>query len=107
MNIKILDSWLREYLKTKAPTEKIAEVLSLTSVSVEQLEKHENDYLYDIEVTTNRVELMSIIGIAREAAAVLPEFNIDAKFSSPNLKSLDAILSSIDGKRGNQSVRNM
>src|SRR6266700_2128302 len=71
MNIKILDSWLREYLKTSATPKKIAEKLSLTSVS--------------IEVTTNRPYLMSIIGIAQEAATVLPQSGIDATFIKPKL----------------------
>jgi len=39
MNIKILDSWLRDYLETKASPSKIAEILSLTSVSIERIEK--------------------------------------------------------------------
>ncbi len=78
MNIKIVDSWLREYLKTKATATKIAEVLSLTSVSVERLEKINNDYVYDIEVTTNRPDVMSVIGLSREAAAALTQCGIDA-----------------------------
>lgn len=80
MNIKIPNSWLREYLKTEATPEKIAEVLSLTSVSVERLEKIENDFVYDIEVTTNRPDVMSVIGVAREAAASLSQFGIKAEF---------------------------
>lgn len=80
MNIKILDSWLREYLKTKATAQKLAEVLSLTSVSVEKVEKIQEDYIYDIEVTTNRPDIMSIVGIAREAACALSQFGIDATF---------------------------
>ncbi len=86
MNIKILDSWLREYLKTSATPKQIAEKLSLSSVSVERIEKFKkDDYVYDIEVTTNRPELMSVIGIAREAATVLPQSGIKASFTEPKL----------------------
>ncbi|TXG76499.1 phenylalanine--tRNA ligase subunit beta [Candidatus Dojkabacteria bacterium] len=90
MNIKILDSWLREYLDTKASATDIARELSLTSVSIERTEKVGTDYVYDIEVTTNRPDLMSVIGIANEAAAVLPEQGIPAKFiphKSPAVES--------------------
>lgn len=80
MNIKILDSWLREYVKTSATTKKIGELLSLSSVGVERIEKYKDDFVYDIEVTTNRPELMSIVGIAREVATVLPQNGIEAKF---------------------------
>lgn len=86
MNIKILDSWLREYLKTQATTKQIAEALSLTSVSVERLEPYGKDYVYDIEVTTNRPDLISIVGLAREASAVLPQFGHRAQFVAPKLK---------------------
>lgn len=87
MNIKILDSWLREYLDTKATPEKIGEALSLTSVGVERIEKHNKDYIYDIEVTTNRPDLMSVIGLAREAAVILPQFGIAATYNAPIFKT--------------------
>jgi phenylalanyl-tRNA synthetase beta chain len=85
MNIKILDSWLKEYVETKASPEKIGELLSLSSASVERIEKYNRDFLYDIEVTTNRPDLMSVVGIAREAATVLEQNGIAAKFQPPRL----------------------
>jgi phenylalanyl-tRNA synthetase beta chain len=89
MNIKILDSWLREYLKTSATPKKIAEKLSITSVSVEKIEKYKDDFVYDIEITTNRPDLMSVVGIAQEAATVLPQSGVDATFVKPHLKLPD------------------
>lgn len=91
MNIKLLDSWLREYLKTDAKADKIAEVLSLTSVSVERVEKIGNDYLYDIEVTTNRPDLMSVNGIAREAAISLNSATIKAEYIPRTTKKVDVV----------------
>lgn len=86
MNIKILDSWLREYLKTDAKPKEIAKNLSLTSVSIERTEKWQEDLLYDIEVTTNRPDLMSVVGLAREATAVLPQFGTKATFTAPKIE---------------------
>jgi phenylalanyl-tRNA synthetase beta chain len=87
MNIKILDSWLREHVKTSATPQKIGELLSLTSVGVERIEKFKNnDYVYDIEVTTNRPDLMSVIGLAREAGTVLPQNGIKATFTEPKFE---------------------
>lgn len=86
MNIKILDSWLREYLKTNATPTQIAQILSLTSLSVEKIEKLDKDYLYELEITTNRPDLFSVLGIAREASAVLPQFGIDASFNPLQVK---------------------
>lgn len=88
MNIKILDSWLREFLKTKASHAEIAEKLSLASVSIERIEKIDGDFVYDIEITTNRPDLMSVIGIAKEAYAILPQFGIEAKLIEPKNKTV-------------------
>lgn len=87
MDIKILDSWLRGFLKTKAKPQKIAECLSLCGPSVEKITKLSGDSLYSIEVTTNRVDSASVLGIAREAAAILPRFKIPAKFVMPKISS--------------------
>ncbi len=72
MNILIPNSWLKDYLKTNATATQFAAAMSLASVSIERVEKVDDDYVFDIEVTTNRPDLMSIQGIAKEAAAVLP-----------------------------------
>ncbi len=85
MNIKILDSWLREYLKTKSTPKQIARNLSLAIVCIEHVDRYKNDFIYDIEVTTNRPDLASVVGLAQEAAAVLPQFGIQASFIPPKL----------------------
>lgn len=85
MNIKILDSWLREHVKTTVTPKEFAEMMSLTSVSIERIEKVGKDFLYDIEITTNRPDLMSVVGLAREAATVLPQFGKKATFIPPQL----------------------
>jgi phenylalanyl-tRNA synthetase beta chain len=79
MNILIPDSWLREFLKTKATPAQIKEYLSLCGPSVERLKKVGDDFIYDVEITTNRPDAMSVVGVAREAAAILPRFGIPAK----------------------------
>lgn len=78
MDIKIPDSWLREFLKTQAAPQKIAQYLSLCGPSVERVEKIGKDFVYSIEVTTNRVDSAGVYGIAREAAAILPRFGAKA-----------------------------
>lgn len=89
MQIKILDSWLREHLDTKATAAQIGEFLTLKSVSVERIEKVGNDFLYDIEITTNRPDLMSVVGLAREAAVALSTEGIPARLKDqmkPHIK---------------------
>lgn len=86
MQILIPDSWLREYIETDATPKQIQEALSLCGPSVDRLHKKGRDYVYDIEVTTNRVDMMSVTGIARECLAILPRFGYSAKLKIRNSK---------------------
>ena len=81
MDITILDSWLRDYLKTKATPSEFAKYVSLSGPTVDRTHYHGKDFIYDIEVTTNRVDAMSVYGIAREAATILPLYNIKAELA--------------------------
>ncbi len=78
MNIKITHNWLLEYLDTKATPEEIRKYLSLCGPSVESITKCGDDYIYGIEITSNRIDTASVIGIAREAHAILSRFGIKA-----------------------------
>ncbi len=78
MNIKITHNWLLEYLDTKATPDEIQKYLSLCGPSVERVEKMGDDYVYEIEITSNRIDTASVVGIAREAYAILNRFGIEA-----------------------------
>ncbi len=80
MNILIPDSWLREYLETAATPEVIAKEVSLCGPSVERIETIEGEPVYDVEITTNRVDSACIRGFAREAAVILQAAGVEAKF---------------------------
>lgn len=82
MNILIPDSWLRDYLDTKATPEELKEYLSLCGPSIERIHTILGETVYDVEVTTNRPDSMSILGVAREAAAIVPRFGIHAKLKN-------------------------
>jgi len=71
MNIKIPVSWLRDYLKTDAAAKTIANHLNACGPSIERMEKVAEDYIFNIEVTSNRPDAFSVFGIAREANAIL------------------------------------
>jgi phenylalanyl-tRNA synthetase beta chain len=84
MNILIPHSWLSEYLSSKAQTQDIQKYLSLSGPSVERLTSIKlasgvNDFVYDIEVSTNRADMMSIEGIAREATTILKRAGYTAR----------------------------
>ena len=93
MDIIISDNWLREFLITPAKPKQIAEYVSLCGPSIENIEERNGDSLYHIEITTNRIDSVSVYGFAREVAAILPRFKIPAKLKplSPtkNIKAND------------------
>lgn len=78
MNILIPDIWLRDYLITPATPKQIKEYLSLCGPSVERIYGKNKKTVYDIEITGNRPDAMSVMGVAREAATILPKFGIEA-----------------------------
>jgi len=92
MDIKLPHSLLKEFLDTSAKPEQIAKSLSLCGPTVDRITSYKNDYLYHIEVITNRIDSASAFGIAREAAAILPQFKHKAKIKNDpyqlNLKQL-------------------
>ena len=79
MNIKITYNWLLDYLDTDATPYEMQKYLSLCGPSIEKVYKTDNDYIFDIEITTNRIDTASVIGVAQEAQAILPMFGKKAK----------------------------
>ncbi len=88
MNILIPHPWLLEHLDTKTQPEKIRELVSLCGPSIERIYEREGENVYDIEVTTNRVDSMSIRGIAREVAVILDQFGEQAKLKKLTLPKI-------------------
>ncbi len=95
MDIKLTQSLLSQYLSTTATPSQIAKHLSLCGPTIERMHKENNDWVYEIEIITNRVDTASAFGIAREATAILPQFGHPAKLISPQDKDLLELHSNI------------
>jgi phenylalanyl-tRNA synthetase beta chain len=71
--MRILTKWLRSYLpELPVDDAKLAEDLTLRGIAVEGIYDlgAGNGSLYEMDITTNRVDAMNHYGIAREAAAI-------------------------------------
>lgn len=79
MNILIPHHWLLDHLQTEASPLEIQKYLSLAGPSIERIYDRAGESVYDIEVTTNRVDAMSVRGIAREAAIILTQAGFTSK----------------------------
>src|SRR3990170_6456533 len=63
-------SWLKEFVNLRKPAEQIAHDLSLTVIGVGGIEKVGSEPVLDLDVTYNRGDLLSIVGVARELSAL-------------------------------------
>ena len=79
MDIILTDSAIRKFLETSADSDILSRNVSLCGPTFDRVKKIDGDYIYDIEVITNRVDTASAQGVAREAAIILTQFNIPAK----------------------------
>lgn len=93
--MKISYNWLKEYVKSLPKPEKLADLLTMHSFEVENIEKIGKDYILDIDVLPNRAhDCLSHIGVAREAAAITGlKFKVPSSRLSEdkNLKASDFI----------------
>ncbi|MBI4084885.1 MAG: phenylalanine--tRNA ligase subunit beta [Candidatus Levybacteria bacterium] len=82
-------SWLNDYVTVKNDPEKLGLRLSEVGLGTEKITKDRNDYIFEFEITPNRPDLLSIVGIAREIAALeksrvtLPKSSFDATKVQP------------------------
>ncbi len=70
INMKITYNWLKDFVDVRISPEALAEKLTMAGLEVVSLEKFQDDYVFEIEITSNRPDWLSIAGIAREVAAV-------------------------------------
>ncbi|HUQ85398.1 MAG TPA: phenylalanine--tRNA ligase subunit beta [Candidatus Limnocylindrales bacterium] len=76
-------SWLKDYVNIKSNIKSLTERLGEVGLGTEEMTKtSDGDTILDLEITPNRPDLLSIIGIAREVAAVE-----NTKIKYPDLKT--------------------
>ena len=67
--MKILKSHLEEKLGQKKNIDKLGDQLTMLGLEVDSIAKLKNDYCIDIDLTPNRGDCFSALGVAREIAA--------------------------------------
>ena len=74
-------NWLKEFVDFNLPPDELSHTLTMAGLEVEAIEEVEGDTIFDIGITPNRPDCLSIRGIAREISAVLeiPFKDISAK----------------------------
>ncbi len=67
--MKISNNWLKDYCPHELPAHELADKLSMAGLNVDTCEPVGGDHVLDVEVTANRPDCLSHLGMAREVAA--------------------------------------
>ena len=104
--MKILVSWLKEYVEVPVSIEQLAKDLTMRGfevAAIDPVEGRADDAVIDFEVTANRPDCLCVIGMAREAAVKYGQ-PLRLPTSAPGFgaPSLDAALGTV-GRDGSPS----
>ncbi len=77
--------WLKEFVTIRLAPEALADRLTMAGLEVKALEGAGQDAIFEIEVTPNRADCLSIVGIAREVAAITGQKLHLSKASAPRI----------------------
>jgi len=80
--MRISPSWLRDFVSIKADDRQLANDLTHAGVAVESVEGEGATTVFEMDITTNRVDAMNHYGVAREAAAI---YDVELKPIEPKL----------------------
>ncbi len=62
--------WLKQYVDVQASPEELAHRLTMAGLEVEAIEQDEGEPVLNVKVTPNRGDCLSMVGVAREVAAL-------------------------------------
>lgn len=68
--MRFTHNWLKEFVNIKISRQELADKLTMAGLEVVSVKAEGNDFVFEAEVTSNRPDWLSIIGVAREVAAI-------------------------------------
>ncbi len=80
--MRILPTWLREFVNITGDDRQLAEDLTSAGIAVESVAEENGETIYEMDLTTNRVDAMNHYGVAREASAI---YGVELKKVTPRL----------------------
>ena len=82
--MKISPNWLREFVPLRVDYHRLAEDLTHAGIAVEGITGEGGAMIFEMEITTNRVDAMNHYGVSRECSAI---YDLDLKPITPHLPS--------------------
>ncbi len=80
--MRVLPAWLREFVNVAADDRQLAEDLTSAGIAVESVQEENGATIFEMDLTTNRVDAMNHYGVAREASAI---YDVELKKVEPKL----------------------
>jgi phenylalanyl-tRNA synthetase beta chain len=68
--VKVSYDWLKDFVDLKISPKELADKLTMAGLEVVSLEEKSGDSVLEIEITSNRPDWLSILGVAREISAI-------------------------------------
>ena len=104
--------WLKELVSITATAEEVAERLTMIGFEVEGMEQADDDTVFEVNVTPNRPDCLSIIGLAREASAAfmvplkMPLHDIQSALPNPDF-SVEILNPELCNRYAGRVIRNV
>lgn len=92
--MRLTYNWLKDFVGIPFSPNELADRMTMAGLEVTSLEKLKDDYVFEIEITSNRPDWLSVIGIAREIAALTGK-----KLKSVHSPHCPAVHRKADGRR--------
>ena len=91
--MKISVDWLKDFVSLKSSPQGVADRLTMAGLEVKKVESSGSDHVFEIEITSNRPDWLSHLGVAREISALensrlklLPKFKLTTPVFSSDWK---------------------
>ena len=68
--MKVTYHWLKDFVDITLKPAQLADKLTMAGIEVKSIETKYGDFIFEIEITSNRPDWLSVAGIAREVAAI-------------------------------------
>ena len=83
--MKLSLNWLRDYVEHGANADELAHKLTMAGMEIEAVEKVGVDTVFELEITPNRADCLSTVGLAREVSAVFDKPLKEPKVKTPKI----------------------
>jgi phenylalanyl-tRNA synthetase beta chain len=104
--MKVTYSWLKNFVDIKTSPQELAEDLTMAGLEVVALEeiggpacRTGRDFVLEIEITSNRPDWLSVLGVAREVSAIYSLKLNEPKFKEPKTRGSYPINIAVSNKQ--------